>query len=145
MAGKSPVAASEEQKAALRTLAGSRDPRSAQALTPQPIDGADDLGRRSARRPAGRRAPVVEGGLAARPMPRQPLVGRANRHAACRGRLRHPPALQANALNKKESTVARHPGMLVDVHPGLLGQTVWLRNHSLTPKLRMNNLHSNDN
>lgn len=28
--------------------------------------------------------------------------------------------------------------MLMDVHPGLLGETVWLRNHSLTPKPRMN-------
>ena len=77
-------------------------------------------------------------------MPRQPLVGRAHRHPSGRSGLRHPPALRANALNKKESTVARHPGMLVDVHPGLLGQTVWLRNHSLTPKPRVNNLHSND-
>ena len=45
---------------------------------------------------------------------------------------------------KKGSTANRHAGILMDVHPGLQDQTVWLRNHSLTPKSRVNNLHSND-
>jgi hypothetical protein len=38
----------------------------------------------------------------------------------------------------------RHAGMLMGVHPGHSVRVGWLRNPSLSPALRMNNLHSFD-
>ncbi len=86
----------------------------------------------------------MQGQFAARPVARQPLVGRALRNAGSQGSLRYRPAIAVYPLDKKGSTTNRHAGILVDVHPGLHEKTVWLRNHSLTPKSRVNNLHSND-
>ena len=86
----------------------------------------------------------MQGDRATRPMPRQPFVGGALRYAGRRSSLCHRPAVLAYPSYKKGSTADRHARILMDVHPGLLGQTVWLRNHSLTPKSRVNNLHSND-
>jgi hypothetical protein len=87
----------------------------------------------------------VEGALAARPMPRQPLVGGAHRHPGSQRRISNPPALIAHPADQKESTMHRHACILVDVHPRLQGQLFRSRNRSFNPKPRMNNLHSSHN
>jgi hypothetical protein len=56
-----------------------------------------------------------------------------------------PPAMVANARHQKESTMHRHAGILVDVHPRFQGQLFRSRNHSFNPRPRMNNLHSSYN
>jgi hypothetical protein len=45
-------------------------------------------------------------------------------------------------LDQKESTMNRHAGILVNVHPRLPGQLFRSRNHSFNPKPRMNNMAS---
>ena len=86
----------------------------------------------------------MKGDRPARPIPRQPFVDGALRDPGRRRSLGHRPTLLSDTVNQKGSTMDRHARILVNVHPGLQEQTVWLRNHSLTPKPRVNNLHSND-
>jgi len=114
-------------------------------LSAQALDRGDGLGRQPVGRSGGRRAAIVEGALAARPIPRQPAVGGAFRNPGGGRRGNHPPAGFAHPLDQKESTMDRHAGILVDVHPRLPGQLFRSRNRSFNPKPRMNNLHSNDN
>jgi hypothetical protein len=142
--GEAAEAEAAQRQADGRTgpLQPARDLRPGQALAAQPLDRGGDLGRQPAGRSGGRRAAVMEGRLAARPMPRQPLVRGAHRHAGgARGGL-DPPALLANSPDQKESTVDRHARILVDVHPRLLGKLFRSGNHSFNPSPRMNNLHS---
>ncbi len=71
------------------------------------------------------------------------------RRCARRSRLpwrhRGPANRDPDTLAEKVSTMDGHACILVDVHPGLLGKLSYVANHSFNPKLRMNNLHSNDN
>jgi hypothetical protein len=54
------------------------------------------------------------------------------------------PPLLANAPHQKDSTMDRHAGMLVNVHPGPRLRVGAIRNPSLAAPSRMNNLHSFD-
>jgi len=56
----------------------------------------------------------------------------------------HPPPFFAHPAYQTVSTVNRHPGMLVDVHPRLLGKTVVCRDLRLIPNSRMNNPHRDE-
>jgi hypothetical protein len=120
------------------------DGRAGQALAPQPLDRGDAPDRQAMAASGGRRAPVVKHPLAARPMPRQPLVGAPFGDPGRLGSVPDAPAFTANARDEEGSTMDRHAGMLVDVHPGAPGEVGWRRNPSLTPQPRMNNLHSFD-
>jgi hypothetical protein len=119
-----------------------RDLRAGQALPAQPLDRGGDCEGQPAGRAGGRRAAVMQGALAARPMPRQPLVRGAHRHPGSQGRVLDPPAMLAHPPDQKESTVDCHARMLVDVHSRLLGKLFWSSNHSFNPSPRMNNLYS---
>ena len=101
-------------------------------------------GRRAMRASAGRRLAVVKRRRAARPMPRQPLVGRALRNAGRLGGIGNAPASSPHATHQKGSTMHRHAGILMDVHPGLRLRVGWSRNPNLAAQPRMNNLHSFD-
>ena len=56
----------------------------------------------------------------------------------------HPRSFFAHPAYQKVSTLNRHPGMLVDVYPRLLGQKVACLNLGLIPNSRMNNPHRNE-
>jgi hypothetical protein len=126
-------------------LQAARDLRPGQALAAQALDRGGDLGGQPAGRAGGRRAAVVEGALAARPPPRQPLVRGAHRHPGGQGGVLDPPAMLAHPRRQKDSTMHRHARILVNVHPGLQGQLFRSRNHSFNPRPRMNNLYSSHN
>ena len=123
-------------------LAGNLRP--AHALTPEPLDLGDGLVSQAMGASGRRRAPVLKHLLAARPKASQPLVGGPLRHAGSRGGLGDAPAFDHDAVHQKGSTMDRHAGILVGVHPGLRLRAGWLRNPSLAATLRMNNLHSFD-
>ena len=121
-------------------LAG--DPIAAQALPAQPLDLAVSFAGSASAVSAGRRALILKRDLAARPIPRQPMVRAAHRQAGCRGRLGNLPALCLDPQNHQEATLRCQPSILVDVHPGLRQKVGWCRNPNLTPQTRMNNLNS---
>jgi hypothetical protein len=73
---------------------GAGDPRPAPALAAQALDGGDDAGRQLAGRAGGRRAAVMQGGLAAVAIAREPSVG---------GALRDPAAAAASATRQPAS------------------------------------------
>jgi hypothetical protein len=54
------------------------------------------------------------------------------------------PAFVPDAADHRGSTFRRQPRMLVDVHPGAPVGVGWLRNPSLKPPPRMNDLHRFD-
>ena len=111
---------------------GSRDARARPARPPQALDLGHRFSSQAMRTMAGRRAPVTQGRLAARPVAGQPLVGGAHRHRTGLGGLGHRPALLADAVDQLESTKPCHTGILVNVHPGLLAETDCRNNNSLT-------------
>jgi hypothetical protein len=81
-------------------------------------DRGDLLGRHSALA-GGRRAPVVEGQLAARSPARQPLAHGALTDAEIGADLGCWLLLIEHARDHQESTTRRRAGILVQVHPGL--------------------------
>jgi hypothetical protein len=87
----------------------------------------------------------MEGRLAARPMPRQPLVRRAHGDTGGKRGVLDLTALVGNARHQKESTMDRHARIHVDVDPRLLGRLFWSGNHSFNPSPRVNNLYSSHN
>jgi hypothetical protein len=117
---------------------------SAHALPAQPLDRRDLLGRRAMRAAAGGRLAVDQRSRTTRPVARQPFIGGALRHARRFRGVRNAPAVIADAAHQKGSTMDRHAGILVDVHPGLRLRVGWSRNPSLAALSRMNNLHSFD-
>ncbi len=121
------------------------DAAPALALSPQPLDRLVAFAGRRIAVSRGRRAAVLEGDLAARPIPLQPFVGppygQANRH----GGIGNLPTLILDPQNHQESTWRRQPRILVNVHPGTFQAAVdRSRNHSFPVLPRMNNLHSFD-
>lgn len=62
------------------------------ALPPQPLDRRDAIGVGAVRASGGRRAAVLKGKLAARPMPRQPTKRASFRDAGADRGVPHPPA-----------------------------------------------------
>jgi hypothetical protein len=127
-----------------RSAEGAPDAWTAPALPAQTLDRGDRLSGQPAGRSGGRRASVMEGRRAARPIPRQPDIGGALRHTGSQRRVADAPAVLAHPLDQKESTMDRHARILMNVHPRLPGQLFRSRNHSFNPRPRMNNLHSND-
>jgi hypothetical protein len=89
-----------------------------QLLPTERFDRGDLLGRQPALA-GGRRAPVVEGRLAARSPARQPLAHRALTDAEIGGDLGCWLLLLEHATDHQESTMRRRAGILVQVHPGL--------------------------
>jgi hypothetical protein len=87
-------------------------------LPTERLDRGDLLGRQPALA-SGRRAPVVEGRLAARPPARQPLAHRALTDAEIGRDLGCWLLLVEHAPDHQESTMRRRAGILVQVHPGL--------------------------
>jgi hypothetical protein len=121
------------------------DRRSGHALAAQPLDRGDGFGAGTVRTSGGRRAPVLKGELAALPMPRQPTKSTSFRDAGSSRSVFDPPTIFADAADEQGSTLGREAGILMNVHPGLLGGAVGrCGNHSFTPSSRMNNLHSFD-
>jgi hypothetical protein len=121
------------------------DPRSGQALTPQPFYAGQGIGVRAVRASGGRRASILKGKLAALPMPRQPTERASFRDAGSGRRVPHPPTFNADTPDEQGSTLRSKARILVQVHPGLLGRAVdRCGNHSFIPLSRMNNLHSFD-
>ena len=120
------------------------DGRTAQALAPQPLDRGDLRGRRGMRAVAGRRSAVLQRRRTAGAEAPEPGIGGALRHAGGRRGIRDAPPLLADAAHQKGSTMDRHAGILVDVHPGLRLRVGWNRNPSLAAQSPMNNLHSFD-
>jgi hypothetical protein len=116
----------------------------AHALAPQPLDRRDLLGWRAMRRVAGRRLAVLQRRHPAGPEASEPGIGGALRHACCLRGIGNAPSLLADTAHQKRSTMHRHAGILVDVHPGLRLKVGWNRNPSLAAPSRMNNLHSFD-
>ena len=119
------------------------DLRPGQALAPQPLDLGDGLGRQAVRASAGRRAPVLQAPLAARPIPRQPFVGRALRDAGRRRGSRHPPAFDRRPASPEGLDHGPSCG-----HSCACSSGAPTRGQVSQPKprsqLRMNNLHSFD-
>ena len=87
----------------------------------------------------------MKGDLAARPIPRQPMIRATLRQTGGQRRIGNLPTLCFDPQNHQESTLRRQPRILMDVHPGLRHRVGWRRNPSLTPQTQMNNLHSFDN
>jgi len=98
---------------------------------PEPFDRSERLGRQSLPRPGGRRAPVAKHPLAARPEPSQPFVDGACADACCLGGVGDPPPFADDPVHKNDSTIKRHTGILVDVHPGAPGRAGWIRKPQL--------------
>jgi hypothetical protein len=88
---------------------------------PLPTERLDrgDLLRRQPALAGGRRAPVVEGRLAARPPPGQPLAHGALADAEVGGDPGCWLLLLEHATDHQESTVWCRARILMDVHPGL--------------------------
>ena len=114
----------------------------AQPPPPQRLDRGDAFGGQPALA-RGRRAAVVEGRLAARPPPRQPLAHRAFADTKVGGDLGCGLLLIEHAANHQESTVRRGARILMNVHPGLRLGSWWRATTSLPAQLRVNNLHGN--
>lgn len=89
-----------------------------QPLPPERLDRGDLLGRQPALA-RGRRAPVIEGRLAARSPPREPLAHGALTDAEIGGNLGCWLLPFEHATDHQESTVRRRARILVQVHPGL--------------------------
>jgi hypothetical protein len=120
-----------------------RNARTGPTLAAQALDQGDGRGGQLVGRSGGRRAAIVEGALAARSIPRQPAVRGALRNPGGGRCIHHSPAVLPDPSDQKESTMDRHAGMFMDVHPRLPDQLFRSRNHSFNPTPRMNNLHSN--
>jgi hypothetical protein len=86
----------------------------------------------------------VKHAFASRAETRQPFGGHAGRDAGGAGCLGNPPTVALDPVYQKGSTMHRHAGMLVDIHPGAPVRFGWLRSPSLTSQPRMNNRHSFD-
>src|SRR5208282_3209679 len=120
-----------------------RDRRTAQPLSPQPLDLDNPLGRGAVSAAPWRRAAISQCRRTATAIAGQPVVGAAGGQSGGLRCLRHRPALLCDALDQQESTPRRQPRILVEVHPGGLPiKPVSLATHSLTGFPRMNNLRS---
>ena len=118
------------------------DGRSAEPLPPERLDRGGRVRCQAMRAAARRRTAVAE--RLAGPVPGEPFEGAPLGDSRRNSRIGNPPALLNDPAHQQGSTVHRHPGMLVDVHPGLRARVGWLRNPSFSAMLRMNNPHSFD-
>jgi hypothetical protein len=120
------------------------DLRAGHALPAQPLDLGNPLGRHRSAVSSGRRAPVAQHPLAARPIPPQPMVRAADRQASRRCCIGNLPALLFDPTDHQESTLRRQASILMDVHLGLRLAVGRLATTSFASPPQMNNLHSFD-